>query len=176
MPLIFSFPSLFLFLQIWNTYIFIMALPNINNLSADLPSIFQESSTICPQIKCMNAIKELKIQISDNKTRYVYLNQQIKLNKNKRIELQHTIRTHKLNKKKLENFEKLDNPCEDKLQKAERDKQQFVSSIKRIRLRRANLRRVINKKQQQFQLEVKKEKLQIENLRKNHKFLDHLRS
>ena len=69
----------------------------------------------------MNAIKELKIQISDNKTRYVYLNQQIKLNKTKRIELQHTICTHKLNKKKLENFEKLDNPCEDKLQKAERD-------------------------------------------------------
>ena len=131
-----------------------MALPNITNLSADLPSIFQENPNACPHVKCMNAIKELKNQISDNKTRYIYLNQQIKLNKNKRIELQHTICTHKLNKTKLENFEKLDNPCLNKLQKAEKDKQQFVSSIKRIRLRRANLRRVINEKQRQFQLKV----------------------
>ena len=83
-----------------------MALLNINNVNPNLPSVFREKKDFCPQMQCIDDIKEIENQISDNKTRYVHLDQQVKVNKNKRIEMRHTLRAHKLNVRKLDNFEK----------------------------------------------------------------------
>ena len=53
----------------------------------------------------MEDIKEIQSQISDNKIRYIHLDQQITVNSNKKLEYSHTIRTHKANEKELKDFD-----------------------------------------------------------------------
>ena len=100
------FFSFYSFLRFCHGHISDMALLNIENISNDLPTVFQETISVQPQLDCINAITELKSQLSDNKQHYIFLNQEIKINENKRIEYRHTIKSHIQNSKNLEIFEK----------------------------------------------------------------------
>ena len=152
-----------------------MALLNIENISNDLPTVFQETTSVQPQLDCINAITELKSQLSDNKQHYIFLNQEIKVNQNKRIEFRHTIKSYIENNKNLEIFEKRNNPLEIKFKKTEIRKKTFLSSIERIHFRRAELTRDINLKQKRLRFEAHKKRLQIENLKKNRQYVRQLK-
>ena len=82
-----------------------MALLNVENIGKNLPKVFSGKNFNEAQLKCMGIINELDSQISDNKQRYIHLEKEISVNKNKRIELDHLLRTHSINENKLKRFE-----------------------------------------------------------------------